>query len=58
MEAQAHEHEQKLAYHAKAKAILDDWVRFEAAQREKEQKRISDEVIAKVMKAIQEEKFV
>jgi F-type H+-transporting ATPase subunit b len=57
MEAQAFEHEQMVSYHTKAKQILDDWVRYESALREREQKRISEEVIAKVMKAVQDPKF-
>jgi hypothetical protein len=58
LEAQAFEHEQKLAYFTKAKQILDEWVRHETAQREREQKRIAEEVMAKVMAAVQDAKFV
>ncbi len=58
MEAEAFEHEQKLAYYTKAKSIMDEWVRHEAAQREREQKRIVEEVLAKVMAAVQDPKFV
>lgn len=57
MEAQVYEHEQKLAYHAKAKQVLDEWVRYESALREREQKRIAEEVIANVMKGVADAKF-
>ena len=57
MEALAYEHEQKLAYHSKAKQILDEWVRYESAVREREQKRIAEQVIANVMEAIKDPKF-
>ena len=42
----------------KAKQILDEWVRHEAAIREREQKRIAEEVLARVTQAIQDPKFV
>ena len=58
MEADAFAHQQKLAYHTKAKQILEEWVRYEANQREAEQRRIADEVMAKVRAAISEPKFV
>jgi F-type H+-transporting ATPase subunit b len=58
MEAEAFEHAQKVAYYTKAKQILDEWVRHETAVREREQKRIAEEVIAKVTAAIQDQKFV
>lgn len=58
MEAQAFEHEQMVAYHTKAKQILDEWVRHEAAIREREQKLIAEQVIARVNAAIADPKFV
>ena len=58
MESKAFEHEQKLAYQTKAKQILDEWVRYESAIREKEQRRIAEEVIANVMKSVQDPRFV
>lgn len=58
MEAQAFSHQQTLAYHNKAKQILEEWVRYEANQREAEQRRIAEEVMAKVRQAIAEPKFV
>lgn len=58
MEATAYEHEQKLAYYTKAKQILEEWVRYEGLLREREQKRIAEEVIANVMKSVKDPKFV
>jgi F-type H+-transporting ATPase subunit b len=57
MEAKSFEHEQSLAYYTKAKQILDEWVRYESALREREQKRIAEFVIAKVMKSVEDSKF-
>ena len=58
LEAEAFEHEQKLIYYTKAKQVLDEWVRHETAIREREQKRIVQEVIAGVMESIQDPRFV
>jgi hypothetical protein len=58
LEAQAFEHEQKLLYYTKAKQVLDEWVRYETAVREREQKRIAEEVIAGVMESVKDSRFV
>ena len=57
MEADAYEHEQELIFYTKAKAILDDWVRYEAKIRDQEQRRVVDEVISSVMAAVKDPKF-
>ena len=48
MEAEAFEHEQSVAFYTKAKQILDEWVRYETNERERQQKLIADAVIAQV----------
>jgi F-type H+-transporting ATPase subunit b len=58
MEAKAFEHEQSVAYFSKAKQILDEWVRHEIAIREREQKLIAEQVMARVNAAIADPKFV
>lgn len=37
--------------------MLDEWVRYEAGVREKEQRRIAEEVMAGVMESIKDPKF-
>lgn len=56
-ESKAFEHEQIVAYNTKAKQILDEWVRYETAMKEREQSRISEEVLAAVEQAIKDPKF-
>ena len=57
LESKAYEHEQKLEVYAKAKQILDEWVRFEANERERVQKLIAADVIAKVTESLKDPKF-
>jgi F-type H+-transporting ATPase subunit b len=56
LEAQAYELEQKTAMAAEAKAVLDSWVRYEAQVKIKQQKELSEAVIAKVRKELENPK--
>lgn len=51
-------HSQRIAYNTRAKQILDEWVRYESAIRDKEQRRIVAEVMAKVREGVADPKFV
>lgn len=57
LESQSFEHRQKLEYHSKCKQILDEWVRYEFALREREQKHVATQVLANVMTAINDPRF-
>ncbi|KAI3632455.1 hypothetical protein MIR68_009561 [Amoeboaphelidium protococcarum] len=57
LEADAYKHQQEVEFYTKAKSILDNWVRYETAEREKEQRRIAQEVMDRVMAAVNDPKF-
>ncbi|KAI9595082.1 hypothetical protein BDF19DRAFT_385745, partial [Syncephalis fuscata] len=56
MDAQVFELKQKAALSAEIKSVLDSWVRHESALREREQRQISDQVMARVQSALQDPK--
>jgi len=49
---------QKVAATAEVKAVLDSWVRYEASLREREQKNLSNYVIERVKKQLEDPKMV
>lgn len=58
LEAQAFELEQKTALAAEAKAVLDSWLRYEGQVKLREQKELSEKVIANVKKELQNPKIL
>lgn len=58
MEAEAFELKQKVAAATEVKAVLDSWVRYESSLREREQKALSDYVIERVKKQLEDPKTV
>ena len=58
LEAQAFELEQKTALAAEAKAVLDSWIRYEGQVKLREQKELSEKVIANVKKELQNPKVL
>jgi F-type H+-transporting ATPase subunit b len=48
VEAQVFELEQKVEFAAEAKSVLDSWVRYEASQRQREQKQMADSITSKI----------
>jgi F-type H+-transporting ATPase subunit b len=56
LEAQAYELEQSTALTAEAKAVLDSWVRYESQVKQRQQKELSDSIIAKVKKELENPK--
>ncbi|CAG8516664.1 3564_t:CDS:2 [Paraglomus occultum] len=56
LEAEAFELKQNVAAAAEIKSVLDSWVRYEAAIREREQKALAEAVIEKVKAAISDPK--
>jgi len=54
LEAEAFELKQKVAAAAEIKSVLDSWVRYEAAVREREQKALAEAVIEKIKMRIKE----
>ena len=58
LEAEAFELKQKVAAAAEIKSVLDSWVRYEAAIREREQKALAEAVIEKVKATISDPKVV
>lgn len=48
VEAEVFELQQKVEFAAEAKTVLDSWVRYEASQRQREQKQMADSVTAKI----------
>jgi F-type H+-transporting ATPase subunit b len=48
VEAEVFELEQRVNFAAEAKTVLDSWVRYEASQRQREQKQMADSITAKV----------
>lgn len=56
VEKEAFELSQRTALAAEVKTVLDSWVRFEAQERESEQKHLASTVIDKVMASLKDEK--
>lgn len=56
-EKEVFELRQKTALASEVKAVLDSWVRFEAAEREQEQKLLAESVIRKVQDALKDDKL-
>ncbi|POG68555.1 hypothetical protein GLOIN_2v1778201 [Rhizophagus irregularis DAOM 181602=DAOM 197198] len=56
LEAEAFELKQKVAAATEVKAVLDSWVRYESSLREREQKALSDYVIERVKKQLEDPK--
>jgi F-type H+-transporting ATPase subunit b len=48
VEAEVFELQQKVDFAAEAKKVLDSWARYEASQRQREQKQMADSVTAKI----------
>ncbi|EXJ77261.1 ATP synthase subunit 4, mitochondrial [Capronia epimyces CBS 606.96] len=58
LESQAFELEQKTALAAEAKTVLDSWVRYEGQVKQRQQKELSDSIIAKVTKELENPKVL
>jgi F-type H+-transporting ATPase subunit b len=52
VEAEVFELQQKVDFASEAKAVLDSWVRYEANQRQREQKQMADSITAKIREEI------
>lgn len=57
LEAEAFERKQSVEFAARAKEVLDSWVRYEASVRQREQQELVKTVISKIEKAVESEKF-
>ncbi|CAG8676386.1 11841_t:CDS:2 [Ambispora leptoticha] len=57
LEAEAFELKQKVEVTAEIKAVLDSWVRYEAAVRAREQRALANTVIEKVKQNLQDQKM-
>lgn len=58
LEAQAYELEQKTALAAEAKSVLDSWVRYEGQVKQRQQKELAENVIAKIQKELENPKVL
>jgi len=58
LEAEAYELEQKTALAAEAKSVLDSWVRYESQVKQRQQKELAQNVIAKVQKELENPKVL
>lgn len=58
MEAQAYELEQRTALAAEAKQVLESWVRYESQVKMRQQKELSDTIIAKIQKELENPKVL
>jgi len=58
LESQAFELEQRTAIVAEAKSVLDSWVRYENQVKQRQQKELSDTVINKVRKELENPKLL
>lgn len=58
MEAKAYELEQTTALAAEAKTVLDSWVRYEGQVKIRQQKELSDSIIAKIQKELENPKIL
>ncbi|KAI9894166.1 MAG: atp4 subunit B of the stator stalk of mitochondrial F1F0 ATP synthase [Vezdaea aestivalis] len=56
LEAQAYELEQKTALAAEAKSVLDSWVRYEGQVKQRQQRELTDTIIAKIQKDLKDPK--
>lgn len=57
LEAESFERKQQVDFAARAKEVLDSWVRYEASVRQREQQDLVKTVISKIEKAIETDKF-
>ncbi|KAK7744894.1 atp4 subunit B of the stator stalk of mitochondrial F1F0 ATP synthase [Cytospora paraplurivora] len=58
LEAEAYELEQRTALAAEAKAVLDSWVRYEGQVKQRQQQELSETIIAKVQKELENPKVL
>ena len=58
MEAKAFELEQTTALAAEAKSVLDSWVRYEGQVKIRQQKELSETIIAKIQKELENPKVL
>jgi F-type H+-transporting ATPase subunit b len=58
LEAKAFELEQSTALAAEAKAVLDSWVRYEGQVKIRQQKELSETIIAKIQKELETPKIL
>jgi F-type H+-transporting ATPase subunit b len=58
LEAKAFELEQHTALAAEAKTVLDSWVRYEGQVKIRQQKELSDSIIAKIQKELESPKVL
>ena len=58
MEAQAYELEQRTALAAEAKQVLESWVRYEGQVKMRQQKELSDTIIGKIQKELENPKVL
>ncbi|KAH0537091.1 atp4 subunit B of the stator stalk of mitochondrial F1F0 ATP synthase [Glutinoglossum americanum] len=58
LEAKAFELEQRTAFVQEAKSILDSWVRYEGQVKQRQQKELSESVIAKIRKELENPKIL
>jgi F-type H+-transporting ATPase subunit b len=58
LEAKAYELEQTTALAAEAKAVLDSWVRYEGQVKVRQQKELSESIIAKIQKELENPKVL
>ncbi|KAI0152234.1 hypothetical protein F4776DRAFT_600720 [Hypoxylon sp. NC0597] len=56
LEAQAYELEQTTALAAEAKSVLDSWVRYESQVKQRQQRELAENIIAKVKKELENPK--
>lgn len=58
LEAKAYELEQSTALAAEAKTVLDSWVRYEGQVKIRQQKELSESIIAKIQKELENPKVL
>jgi F-type H+-transporting ATPase subunit b len=58
LEAQAYELEQRTALAAEAKNVLESWVRYESQVKQRQQKELAENIIAKVRKELENPKVL
>lgn len=58
LEAQAYQLEQSTALAAEAKTVLDSWVRYESQVKIRQQKELSESIIAKIQKELENPKVL
>lgn len=58
LEAKAYELEQSTALAAEAKSVLDSWVRYESQVKQRQQKELAENIIAKVTKELENPKVL